>query len=99
MARLQTLSEREVRLDRIWLAASLLIPGAAGFASKRPDLAMFGLLLFAWTSLWVVWPRGIFADPLLLGGAVWLCLGIPGLLSMLAYFGVVAVSLIERNNS
>ena len=97
-ARLQTLSKREVRLDRIWLAASLLVPGAAGFASKRPDLAMFGLLLFGWTSVWIAWPRGIFADPLLLGSTAWLCLAIPGALSMLANIGVVTVSLIARSN-
>ncbi len=97
-ARLQTLSKREVKLDRIWLAAALLVPGAAGFASKRPDLAMFGLLLFGWTSVWIAWPRGVFADPLLLGSAAWLCLAIPGALSMLAYIGVVTVSLIARSN-
>ena len=59
---------------------------------------MFGLLLFGWTSVWIAWPRGIFADPLLLGSTAWLCLAIPGALSMLAYIGVVTVSLIARSN-
>jgi hypothetical protein len=98
MARLQTLSERDVKLGRVWLAASLLIPGVAGFASKRPDLAMLGLFLFAWTSLRIAWPRGIFSDPLLLGGAAWLCLAVPGLLSLLAYAGVVLAGLTARKN-
>ncbi len=96
MARLQALSKREVKLNRVWLAASLLVPGAAGFASKRPDLAMFGLLLFGSTSVWIAWPRGIFVDPLLLGSAAGFGLAIPGALSMLAYLGVVAVSLRAR---
>jgi hypothetical protein len=60
---------------------------------------MFGLLLFSWTSVWIAWPRGIFVDPLLLGSAAGLCLAIPGVLSMLAYFGVVSVSLIARRKS
>jgi len=98
MARLQALSRREVRLGRIWLAASLLIPGAAGFASRRPDLAMFGLLLFGWTATWLAWPRGILVDPLLMGSAAWILIAIPGGLAMLAYSGVVVASLIARKN-
>ena len=29
---------------------SIAIPGVAGFAAKRPDLAMMGLLLFSWVA-------------------------------------------------
>jgi hypothetical protein len=96
MARLQALSEREVKIDRIVVGASLLIPGVAGFASRRPDLAMFGLLLFAWVSVWIVWPSGIFADPMLMGSAAVLCFAVPGILSVVAYFAVVGASLLVR---
>jgi tetratricopeptide (TPR) repeat protein len=98
MARLQSLSRREVRIDRIWLAASLIVPGAAGFASKRPDLAMFGLLLFAWAATWLIWPSGILVDPMLLGSGAWILFAIPGALAMLGYFGVVLASLVARKN-
>jgi tetratricopeptide (TPR) repeat protein len=98
MARLQALSRREVRIDRIWVAASLLIPGAAGFASKRPDLAMLGLLLFGWAATWLIWPRGILVDPLLMGSAAWIGLAVPGGLAMIAYVGVVLANLAARKN-
>ena len=99
MARLQALSEREVKFDRVWLALSVMIPGMAGFASRRADLAMFGLLLFAWIVTWASWPTGVFEDPLLMGSAAILCFAIPGALAVLAYISVVALSLIVRKNS
>jgi hypothetical protein len=98
MARLQALSRRDVRLGRVWLLGSLLIPGVAGFASKRPDLAMFGLLLFGWTAAWLAWPGGVLEDPMLMGSAAWIFFAIPGVFCMLAYAGVVAMSLVARKN-
>ena len=98
MARLQALSRRDALLDRAWLFGSLLIPGVAGFASRRPDLAISGLLLFGWTATWLAWPRGVFADPMGMGSAAWLCLAIPGVLSLLGYVGVVLQSLAIRKN-
>lgn len=98
MARLQALSKREVRIDRIWTTASLVVPGAAGFGSRRPDLAMFGLLLFAWAATWIVWPTGMLVDPLLLGSVAWIFFALPGGLALLAYVGVVLTSLVARKN-
>jgi len=98
MARLQTLSRRGVMIDRIVLAASVLIPGVAGIASRRPDFAMFGLLLFSWIAAWIVWPFGVFDDPLLMGDAAWLCFLIPGVLAVLSYSGIVIASLVARKN-
>jgi len=98
MARLQSLSRREVWVDRIWTTASVVIPGVAGFASKRPDLAMFGLLLFSWTATWLICPSGILVDPMLLGSAAWIVFAIPGALAMLGYMGVVVVSLVARKH-
>jgi hypothetical protein len=98
MARLQALSRREVWIERGWSVGALLVPGLAGFASKRPDLAMFGLLLFGWSLTWVIWPRGVFADPMLMGSAAWWCLAIPGVLAMLGYAGVLGAGLLARKN-
>lgn len=98
MARLQELSRREARIDRIVLAVSVAIPGVAGFAARRPDFALFGLLLFAWVAVWAAWPTGIFEDPMLLGGAAVLCFALPGVLAALAYLSLLFASLIVRKN-
>jgi tetratricopeptide (TPR) repeat protein len=98
MARLQALSEREVKIDRIVLVASMLVPGVAGFAARRPDFAMFGLLLFGWALAWILWPSGVFVDPLMMGGAALVCFAIPGVLSAIAYVAVVFGSLVARKN-
>ena len=71
----------------------------AGFASKRPDLAMFGLLLFFWVATWIAWPTGVFADPLLMGSAAVVCLAVPGVLAALGYLSVVVLSLIVRKSA
>ena len=99
MARLQALSKREVWIDRIVLTGSLLIPGVAGLAARRPDFAMFGLLLFGWIAAWAVWPAGVFEDPLLMGNAAVLCLAVPGMLSVIGYAGIVVASLVVRKSS
>jgi ribosomal protein L37AE/L43A len=98
MARLQALSKREVRIGRILLVGALLIPGVAGLAARRPDFAMFGLLLFGWIAAWVMWPAGVFEDPLLMGNAAVLCLAVPGVLAVIGYGGVVFASLVVRKN-
>lgn len=98
MARLQALSKREVRIDRMVLAGALLIPGVAGLAARRPDFAMFGLLIFGWIVAWIAWPAGVFEDPLSMGSAAVLCLAIPGVLSVIGYGGIVFASLVVRKN-
>ncbi|MHA7837237.1 MAG: tetratricopeptide repeat protein [bacterium] len=98
MARLQALAEREARIGRVVWAASLIVPGVAGLAARRPDLAMFGLLLSGWALGWLLWPSGVLVDPLMMGGAAFLCFAIPGALSVLAYGAVVVSSLVVRKN-
>jgi len=98
MARLQALSKREVRIHRMVLAGALLIPGVAGLAARRPDFAMFGLLLFGWMAAWIAWPAGVFEAPLLMGHAAVLYLAIPGVLSVIGYGGIVLASLAVRKN-
>jgi ribosomal protein L37AE/L43A len=98
MTRLQALSKRAVGMDRIILLGSLLIPGVAGLASRRPDFAMLGLLLFGWIAAWVAWPSGVFDDPILMGDAALICFAIPGLLAVLSYSGIIVASLVARKN-
>lgn len=98
MARLQALSEREVKVGRVWLFLSILCPGAAGIGAKRPDFAMFGLLLFATVSVWVIWPAGAFQDPLMMGAVAWIFFAVPGVLALLGYAGVTFASVIARRN-
>jgi len=98
MARLQALSEREGRLDRIWRILSLLIPGVAGFAAKRPDQAMLSLLLFSGAVVCGLWPSGILEDPMLMGGAAVLCFALPGLLAGIGYVTLVVMGLIARKS-
>ncbi len=99
MARLQALSRREVRVNRILAAGAVLVPGMAGLVARRPDFAMSGLLLFGWILAWVIWPMGVFEDPLLMGDAALLGFAIPGVLSVVAYVGIVVTSLAIRKNS
>ena len=80
------------------LAGALLIPGVAGLAARRPDFAMFGLLIFGWIVAWIAWPAGVFEDPLSMGSAAVLCLAIPGVLSVIGYGGIVFASLVVRKN-
>ncbi len=98
MARLQALSEREVKISRVWLFLSLICPGAAGIAAKRPDFAMFGLLLFSVVAVWAIWPAGAFHDPLMMGAVAWIFFAVPGVLALLGYAGVTFASIVARQN-
>lgn len=98
MVRLQALSEREVRIGRVWLFLSLICPGAAGIGAKRPDFAMFGLLLFAMVAVWAIWPAGAFEDPLMMGAVAWIFFAVPGVLALLGYAGITVASVVARKN-
>ncbi|MCA9503334.1 MAG: hypothetical protein H6748_05480 [Spirochaetaceae bacterium] len=97
-ARLEKLSRRAKRIDRGVLGLSLLVPGVAGFAARRPDFALFGLLLFGWIAAWIAWPTGVFEDPILMGPVAALCIGVPGVLAVAAYLALVAASLMARRS-
>jgi hypothetical protein len=70
----------------------------AGFAARRPDLAMIGLLLFSWVAVWIARPSGVLADPMLMGKFAVLSFAIPGICAAVAYAGVVFVSLVLRKS-
>jgi tetratricopeptide (TPR) repeat protein len=89
MARLTALRAREVRLGRISLVASLLVPGMGGLLARRPDLAFVGLLFAAWAAAAFVWHDGAVPDPLAVGAAGPLAFLIAGTIALFGYLVVV----------
>jgi tetratricopeptide (TPR) repeat protein len=98
MARLKTLRTREQRLDRIYTAAAILIPGAAGLLAKRPDLSFMGILLFVWAVVSLIWRDGVVSDPFVVGAAGPLAFSLVGMIALVAYLGVVMSGLIVRRS-
>jgi hypothetical protein len=98
MARLQVLSRREAWRSGALTLASLAVPGVAGLAMRRPDLALLSLVLFATFALWLRWPSGIIVDPLWIGPLVPLALGALASASLLAYAAIVVGSLVARRS-
>lgn len=98
MARLSELRQRETRIGRIAVAASLIVPGVGGMLAKRPDLSFLGLLLFGWAVLLLLWRDGIVVDPLAVGAAGPLVFAVAGGFAVLAYALVVFVSLLIRRS-
>ncbi len=98
MARLQTLARRESRIQR-WIGiGSLLVPGIAGLAMRRPDLSLLGLALFAWIVIFVRWPAGVIVDPLWFGALAPLGFLFAGGFTVVAYVAIVVGSLVTSRN-
>jgi hypothetical protein len=98
MARLQALARRESRIQGLIGVGSLLVPGIAGLAMRRPDLALLGIALFAWIAIWVRWPAGVLVDPLWLGSLAPLCFTVLGSIALVAYAAIVVGSLVSSRN-
>lgn len=98
MARLQTLSRRESRIQAGIGICALLVPGVAGLTIRRPDLALLALALFAWIVAWMRWPAGVLVDPLWLGALAPLCFTFLGSLALVAYVAIVVGSLVASRN-
>jgi len=98
MARLQTLSRRESRIQGLIGFGTLVVPGVAGLAIRRPDLALLGLVLFVWIVTWIRWPAGVLVDPLWLGALAPLCITLFGGLALVAYVAIVVRSLVASRN-
>ena len=98
MARLHALSIRESRIQGLLSLGTLVIPGVAGFATRRPDRALLGLVLFAWIMAWSRWPAGVLVDPLWLGSLAPLCLTVLGGVAIVGYVAIVAASLVAIRN-
>jgi hypothetical protein len=99
MVRLTALRERQARIDRIKLALSVLVPGAAGVLSRRPILGLLGSMLFAsaFASWWV--REGVVADTVSVGAGGPLLFGCLAFVSALAYLAAVALTIALRERS
>ncbi|MGH0034334.1 MAG: tetratricopeptide repeat protein [Myxococcota bacterium] len=89
MARLTALRNRETRVGRLSLLASLLIPGMGGLLARRPDLAFVGLLFAAWAAVTFAWRGGVVPDPLAVGAAGPLAFILTGVFCLAGYLVVV----------
>ncbi len=98
MARLQTLARRDSRIHA-WIGlGSLLVPGIAGLAMRRPDLSLLGVALFVWTATFVYWPAGIIVDPLWFGALAPLGFLLFGGLAVAGYVAIVVGSFVTSRN-
>jgi len=96
LERVNELRAREQRMNRLAVAVSVLLPGAAGLLARRPLRTLFGALCFALVAAALVWRDGVTPDPLVAGAATaWAFLGV-AVLAALGYVLVVASSLSAR---
>ena len=96
--RIEALKEREVRLNKIAVAMSVMVPGMAGVLSRRPVSTLVGALLFAVLAGAVIWSDGAVPDPLIAGAAGSFAFACLATLAGLFYTIVVATSLAARRN-
>jgi hypothetical protein len=81
------------------VAASFLVPGAAGLLAKQPLCCLLGSIFAAIAVLALYWRGGVVPDPLVAGAAAQfasLCIAV---LAMLAYAVIVLLSLATRRNA
>jgi hypothetical protein len=96
LARIESLREREARLDKLAWLGSIAVPGAAGALARRPLRSLLGTLLFAIALGALVWREGVVPDPLVAGAAGPLAFFCIAILAGVAYAIVVATSLASR---
>ena len=81
------------------MSVAVLIPGAGGVVAKRPDLAIVGVLAFAFAAASFVWHRGVVPDPLAVGAAGTLAVLMGAVAASLTYVIVVLSGLKIRRSS
>jgi tetratricopeptide (TPR) repeat protein len=92
-ARLNALRFRELRLARLRLIGSILLPGVAGALSRSPWASFIGSLSAAVAVLAVVWRNGVTPDPLVAGAVAPMAFGLIAALAVFGYGVSVAISL------
>jgi len=98
MARLKALRDRDERMQKIYAAISVVVPGAAGLLARRPMLGFLGILFFAWAVVLFVWRHGVVADPMAVGGVgPFAFLAAAGVMILL-YLGVVVSGITIRRS-
>ncbi|MBW2576843.1 MAG: hypothetical protein JRE38_02125 [Deltaproteobacteria bacterium] len=99
VARVNALRFRELRLARVRLIGSILLPGVAGALSRCPWASFIGSLSAAVAILVVVWRNGVSPDPLVAGAVASMAFGLIAVLAVFCYVASVAVSLAARSRS
>jgi tetratricopeptide (TPR) repeat protein len=98
-ARVNALRFRELRLARVRLIGSILLPGVAGALSRCPWASFIGSLSAAVAILAVVWRNGVSPDPLIAGAVAPMAFGLIAVLAVFCYGASVAFSLAARSRS
>jgi hypothetical protein len=96
LERITALRVRERRRERIATIASIGVPGAAGFLSRRPLLSLLGALLVSFAACAVVWRDGVVPDPLVAGAAAPIAFLGAAAFAALGYALVVGAALAAR---
>ena len=98
LQRIKALKQREVRLNKIAVAMSVLVPGMAGVLSRRPGSTLAGTFLFAVLAGAVIWSDGAVPDPLIAGAAGSFAFACLAVLAGFFYTIVIATSLAAWRN-
>jgi tetratricopeptide (TPR) repeat protein len=99
LARIDALRAREHRLGRYSVAASFLLPGAAGLLAKRSLRCLLGSVVAAIAVTALYWRNGVVPDPLVAGASATFASLCISALAMLAYLVVALVSIATRRSS
>ena len=79
------LRHRDVRLNRIILLVSILVPGSAGQFGRRYGWSLIGSISAALAIAAIVFRNGVAVDPLVAGSAAPVALGAIALLCLTTY--------------
>lgn len=96
LEKITRLRTRERRRERVATAAAIALPAAAGVLARRPLLALFGALFFAFAACSLLWRDGAVPDPLVAGAAAPVAFVGAAVLCGLGYALVVGASLAAR---
>ena len=98
-ARVNALRFREKRLARVRLVVSILLPGVAGALARCPWASFFGAFSAAIAIMAIFWRNGVTPDPLILGAAAPMALGLISVLALVCYSASVGFALSARSKS
>jgi len=99
LARINELRSRDERLERFKVAASFLVPGAAGLLANQPLRCLLGSVFAAIAVLALYWRGGVVPDPLVAGAAAHFASLCIATLAILAYAVLVLWSIATRRNA
>ncbi|MDH3212583.1 MAG: hypothetical protein OEM05_08870 [Myxococcales bacterium] len=98
-ARIAALRQRELHWEQVASLASVVVPGSAGFLSRRPLRSLLGAVFFALAVTCIVLRGGAAPDPLVAGAAAPLAFLGTALAAGVAYAVVVVSCLAARRRA